>query len=209
MIFSRIIDSQQIILECDPRFEPAAGDIFDTLTSLARSGTRLHDGTRVRFGWSLLTLRSELAGLRICEPHFFGNPLGEVNSTLDVTLGVLVEQLQWLRRVGEHGADAFFDQNLVFTRDAAAADDLFALRGQAQSRADSGWSVAPVPQRGARIDTSDLSAVPVYALVDGRFGLLSILTLPVGYLVRLKQDEVMDITDPDGMVRWQSENSPA
>ncbi len=205
MICSRTIKSSRIFLECDPSFEPAAGDIFDTLAGLAGSGAALEDGFRMRFGWSLLTLRSEPDGLRVCEPRFEGSdPRTELNPTLDITLRVLVDQLRWLRRVGEQGTDIFFDQNVIVTHEAAASSDLFALRGESTSPTDSGWSVAPVPQPGGMIETSRLSAVPICSLVDARFGLLSVLALPKGYLVRLQDDKVVEITDPGGKVRWPS-----
>jgi hypothetical protein len=55
-----------------------------------------------------------------------------------------------------------------------------------------------------------LSTLPIYRLVGTHSGLLSVLTLPEGYLVRLRQDEVVEITAADGVVRWQSaQYSPA
>ncbi len=96
-----------------------------------------------------------------------------------------------------------FDQHVVFTHDAFRADDLFALRNEAESEVDSGWSVAPVPEPGGQIDMSQLSAIPIYNLVDSYPELLSVFTLPTGYLVRLKRKRVVEISDPSGVVRWQ------
>jgi hypothetical protein len=204
MIFTQIIQSRKIIVECDAALEPAAGDVFATLAGLTRSGSALHEGFRIRFGWSLLSLRADSGGLRVCEPLFSGDPLTELNPTLDITFRVLVEQLQWLRRTEQQGEDISFEQQIVFTHDAFAATEVFALRGQAGSETDSGWSVAPVPAEGGEIDMSHLSAQPVYRLIETHPGLLSILTLPTGALVRLKHDQVVEITGADDRVRWQS-----
>jgi len=203
MITSRNIDAQTALVECDPSLAPAAGDVFDALAELVRSGVPLQEGLRLRFGWSMLTLRGEPAGLRVCEPDFSSDPLTQLHPTLDRTLAILATQLQWLRRVKEQGADVRFDQHVVFTHDAFRADDLFALRNEAGSEVDSGWSVAPVPEPGGQIDMSQLSAIPIYNLVDSYPELLSIFTLPTGYLVRLKRKRVVEISDPSGVVRWQ------
>ena len=203
MIFARTIGSQRVVLECAESLEPAAGDIFKTFAALAGSGKPLHPGFSVRFGWSLLTLADEPGGLRICEPCFSGDPLHESNPTVDTTINVLVSQVEWLRRVGVRGADVFFDQQILLAPGALAAPEIFALRGEQTSEADTGWSVAPVPAPGRQIDTSNLSALPVYRLVGSHPGLLSILTLPEGFLVRLHHDAVVEIDGPDGGTRWR------
>lgn len=202
MILTRTIDTRAVLLECDAAFEPAAHDVLSTLAALSRPDAPLRDGLRVRFGWSLLTLRAEPAGLRVCEPHFRGDPESELNPLLDTTLRVLVEQSAWLHQLGEAGSDVFFDQQLVVAGDALQVTDIFALRAQVQTQGDSGWSVAPVPSGGQAIDMQNLRAIPVHRLLDARPGLLAVLTLPAGYLVRLNADQVVEVNAPDGRVVW-------
>ncbi len=204
MIFARTIGSQRIVAECAASLEPAIGDIFKTIADLARSGKPLHAGFSIRFGWSLLTMAEEPDGLRICEPSFSGHPLRELNPTLDITINVLVSQVEVLHRVGEHGEDVFFDQQILLAPGALTVPEIFALRGERTSEADSGWSVAPVPAPGQGIDTSNLTALPIYRLVGSHSGLLSILTLPQGYLVRLHRGKVVEIDSPDGRTRWRA-----
>jgi hypothetical protein len=170
MIFTRSIDSQTIIIECDEALEPAAGDVLKMFADLAAAGTRLREGLRVRFGWSMLTLRVEDDRLRVCEPLFSGDPRSELNPKLTITLSVIAEQVKWLHRVQEKGTDVVFDQRLVHTGAALEADEIFALRGESASEIDSGWSVAPVPSAGKQIDTSNLSSVPIYRLLSALLG---------------------------------------
>ena len=202
MIVRRTIDGQRVLAECAPAFEAAAADVLASFAALSGSGQPLHDGMRVRFGWSLLTLRTDPEGLRVCEPRFSRDAVGDLNRELDTTLGVLTEQVKWLRQLGMQGTDAYFDQNIVATEDALSAADIFALRGEPESEADSGWSVAPVPAAGGEIDTSALRAVPIGDLVAARPGLLPIMTLPVGFLVRLNGNRVVEVTSPGGVVVW-------
>jgi hypothetical protein len=204
MIFARTIDSQRIVAECAESLEPAVGDILKTFADLAHSGKPLRAGFSIRFGWSLLTLAEEARGLRICEPSFSGDPVHDLSPTLDTTINVLLSQLEILHRVGDRGEDVFFDQQILLAPGALIAQEIFALRGERTSESDSGWSVAPVPAPGQQIDTSKLTALPVYRLVGPHPGLLSILTLRQGYLARLRRGKVVEIDGPDGRTRWRA-----
>jgi len=204
MIFERVIASQRIVAECVASLAPAVGDIFKTFADLSQSGKPLHAGLSVRFGWSRLTLAEDPAGLRICEPRFSGDPLHDLNPALDTTINVLVSQVAVLRRVRERGEDVFFDQQILLAPGALTAPEIFSLRVERTSEADSGWSIAPVPAPGQGIDTSNLAAAPIYRLVGSQAGLLSILTLPQGYLVRLRRGEVVEVDGPDGRTRWRA-----
>jgi len=207
MIITRTIAGQPLLVECDSSLESAAHDVLRMFADLANSGKPMRDGLRIRFGWSLLTLRSDQAGLRVCEPLFTRDPEHALNPDLDTTLGVLVAQVEWLRRLQEQGSDVAFDQQIVVAGDALTASDIFALREEPKSDLDSGWSVAPVPADSRDIDMSALCAVPVARLVEARPGLLPILTLPAGYLVRLRQNDVIEIEAPDGRAGWQAPRS--
>jgi hypothetical protein len=203
MIVTRRIGGQAVLAECEAALAPAAEDVLRTLEGMARTGTPPRDGLRLQFGWSLLTLRAEAEGLRVCEPAFGDAAAEGLHPRLDTTLGVIAAQLAWLDRLGEKGRDVTYDQVLVVTRDALVAHDLFALRGEAAAKEDSGWSVAPVPRTGEPIDRSGQQVLPVHRLVTLRPGLLPVLALPVGYLVTLRGDEVLEVDAPDGRTVWR------
>lgn len=152
----------------------------------------------------LLTLAEDPDGLRICEPKFSGDALHESNPTLDTTINAVVSQLKVLRLAGQRAEDVYFDQPILMAPDALTAKEIFALRGERTSEADSGWSIASVPAPGQGIDTSNLSALPIYRLAASHPGLLSVLTLPQGCLVRLHDGEVAEIDGPDGNTCWRA-----
>ena len=207
MIVTQAIADQTLLLECDSGLESAAREVLRTFADLAGSGKPMRDGFRIRFGWSLLTLRSDPAGLRVCEPLFTGDPDHALNPNLDTTLGVLKAQVEWLQRLGEQGSDVAFDQQIVVVGDALATADIFALQEEPKSDVDSGWSVAPVPAAGHDIDMSGLRALPIHLLVAARPGLLPILVLPTGYLVSLRQNEVIEVEALSGRIGWQAPRS--
>jgi hypothetical protein len=200
MITERCFGACRLIAECVEQHETAAQDI---LAELATCTAPLEDGLKIRFGWSLLTLRAEVQGqaqaLRICEPDFAGDAEKGLSPTLDTTIAVIAAQLQCLRRVCEKGIDAYFDQRIAVARGALDATNIFALRGE-PGGIDSGWSIAPVPPPGGRIDMTGLETIPIHRLVVMRPGLLAILALPIGYLVTVSGSHVAEITAPDGRI---------
>jgi hypothetical protein len=197
MITERMICGRRVLAECAPEHMRAAQDI---LAELAASGRPLEEGQRVRFGWSLLTLRAEGEGLRVWEPDFAGDSENGLSPTLDTTIAIIDSQLKWLRLLGEDGLDASFDQRVVLAKAALAAPNIFALRSEPNGEIDSGWSVAPVPRPGEQIDMSGLETTPIHRLLAARPGLLAVLALPVGYLVTLSGNDVVEVTAPDGAV---------
>lgn len=205
MIYSRNVAGQVLLLECSPILHGVAEDVLDVFASLSEDGRVPRDGFRIRFGWSLFSLRRERRGLRVCEPRFAGDPLTESNSTIDITLSVLAEQLALLRAVGVEAQDVAFDQQIIFAGDALKASSVHALRTEPQSEEDSGWSVAPVPAAGEQVDADNLSVLRVHELVVRRPVLLQAMTLPVGYLVTANGDRLIRVIDPGKRVLWTAD----
>lgn len=206
MIYSRNVAGQVLLLECSPILHGVAEDVLDVFALLSEDGRVPRDGFRIRFGWSLLSLRRERRGLRVCEPRFAGDPLTELNSTIDITLNVLVEQVALLRAVGVEALDVAFDQQIVVAGDALKAPSVHALRTEPHSADDSGWFVAPVPPTGAQVDVGNLSVLRVHELVVRRPVLLTAMTFPVGYLVTAQGDRLIRVIDPDKRVLWTADD---
>jgi hypothetical protein len=212
MIYQQQIDRQILIAECKDSLAPVVQEVFQCFAELAQSGHILHPGTTMQFGWSRLVLQSNAedapGSLRVCEPEYFSDPFTGHNLTLDITLSVLCEQVGWLRELDVPGVDIFFDSPLVAVPGALQAQHLFALREEPATARDSGWALAPVPAPGGAIDTSSLQSFRVYELLKHRPELLSILTLPVGYLVEFDGNRVQEISDQNHRVRWSGRVGP-
>lgn len=201
MILTRAVDSTEIKIECDEALAAAAADVVRKFESLHRSGDVLRDGLRVRFGWSVLTLRAEDHALRVCEPAFDRNPLVELNSTVDVTLRVLVSQVGVLRRVGEAGSDISFEQ-LVLARGAELeAPSIFLQRLKPAGEQDSGWLIGDA-DRIESPERDDLRPIRIFELLRRRPEALQALALPVGYVVVMRGGEIAQVYDAGGRELW-------
>jgi hypothetical protein len=51
---------------------------------------------------------------------------------------------------------------------------------------------------------NNLISIHIYDLVEKRPGLLPILTLPMGLLTTILGDHVMEVTNPRGIIVWES-----
>jgi hypothetical protein len=69
--------------------------VLDVLTCLRklRQRSELRSSMKIRFGWSVLTLRDDRdGGLIVCEPDFASHPLHEIRPQFGTTLDVLARQ---------------------------------------------------------------------------------------------------------------------
>jgi hypothetical protein len=198
---TRTIAGRQVTAVCAPSQEAMARDVLATLARLARSDAP-RDGMRVRFGWSVLTLRdAEDGGLIVCEPDFDGDPLRDTRPQLVTTLDVLAGQTAFARQVGVVPEDIGFEQFVVVGRGALAANALHLFRDTPSAEDDSGWSItaaiAPPPPDSA----DDFDATYVYQFLRLRPAVLPVLILPTGFAVMLDGDRITAVIDADGRDR--------
>jgi len=191
-----------VVLECHARLHDAVQALLDRLRILSDQGTPLHDGSKIQYGWSILTLRAEGDAVRVCEPAFAHNPLAEISPTIDNTLKILTEQEIVLRRSGLKGVDVLFSDDLFVRNQALEAPNLFLKRQPPAGPNDSGWYIGNLD----RIDSGDpetsSEVVQVYELLRRRPAVMQVLTLPPAYVVLMRHNEVVEILDREGNNYW-------
>ncbi len=203
MIYERQIGSTRVRVECDAKFVDAANDVLDTLSKLAMDGPPLASESRMRFGWSILTLQPEPDGaLRVCEPNFNSDPLSSTHTTIDVTLSVLISQTDVARRAGVTPVDVGFEQSVITQTNALEGTRIALFRSASVDGLDSGWTIADPD----RIDTppaeSELASIPVYNLLECWPVVLSVLILPVGFTAEVDRERVLHVWDDRGSDLW-------
>ena len=202
---ARIIGGQTVHLVCAPGQEGMAQEILTSLERLAAQRP-LAEGTRVRFGWSLLTVCAEgegdrESGLLVCEPDFAGNPFTSVRPRVDITLDVLERQARLINRLGVTPVDVGFEQYVVVRRGALNEEWVRMLRASPTSEDDSGWSIVQAYQARRSEREEDYIAVQVYRLIELRPVLLAALTLPLGYAVSVRGNQINSILDENRQKR--------
>lgn len=195
---SRTIDGQIVVVVCAGGQEPLAADVLTTFERIAQKDG-LRPGLRVRFGWSLLTLREHDGGaLIVCEPDFGGDPIAEVRPRVDTTLSVLAEQTRVVRRTRVTPRDSTFDQAVVVARGALGALSLHLFRSEPLHDGDSGWSVTAAESASSSESPDDFEPVRSYMFLQLRRIVLSALMLPVGTAVVVDGDRLAMVLDEHG-----------
>jgi len=200
--FSRTIGGRSVALACATARRPLAEDVLATLARIARADP-LRAGMKVRFGWSILTLREDGGGLVVCEPDFAGDPLHELRPQVDTTLDVLARQAALVRRVGATPVDAGFEQFVVVARGALESATLQLFRSPPERDHDSGWTISSPEQPGSAQDADAFDALRVFTLLARRPVVLSALALPPGYAAIIDGDAISAVFDADGRQRCE------
>jgi len=202
MLYRSFIGGQEVVLECSARFHSAAYALLDALRSLNDKGPSLHDGSKIKYGWSILTLRAESGFLRVYEPAFDGNPLKDVSPNLDITLEIFEQQAFVLRSSGLSGVDVVFSDEVFVRNRALEASNIFLKRQQPKRSGDSGWYIGNMDDVDGDTSGDSLEIVKVFELLRRRPAVLQALALPPDYLVVMRDDKISEILDQDGRNYW-------
>jgi hypothetical protein len=197
MQLSQHIGKHDVLLDCDRRFEEAGYSVLRKLAELDRQGPALDDGSRVQFGWSVLTLCSEGAGLRAYEPDYFGDALRALSPTVDTTLEVMTEQVGMLHRESVQGLDARFDHYVLAWQGALDAAEIFLRRRKPERPDDTGWFVGDL----ARLEEGPgqgLEALYVFEVLKRRRDVMKVLALPPGFAIVMCGSEISSIMRVEG-----------
>jgi hypothetical protein len=189
---------------CGDDLTVQANALLDNLQLLNARGPRLHDGSTIRFGWSLFRIVEKDAELIICEPDFDGNPFENVVADVDRSLRVQAEQVAICKLAGAVGEpDVRFDQTILVDERRLNDPMVYLDRRPTEIPEFSGWYIGPSIDVARGADADGLEIVPVCELIKRRRPLLSVLQLPADYLAIFDGDEIHSIFDSTGQVIWE------
>jgi hypothetical protein len=198
---SKLVGGKPVSVACTAGQEPLAEDLLQTLARISeRDGLR--PGSKVRFGWSVLTVRERTGGgLEVCEPDFDGDPLTQIRPQVSTTLGVLAQQTVLARRVGVTPVDVGFEQKLVVARGALDSTRLHLFRSDPASGDDSGWTVTSDDAPGGVDDPDSFETRRLFDFLHLRPVVLSALCLPPEFAVVIDGDRIETVFDAEGRPR--------
>lgn len=199
------------VARCEARAASNADWLLQTIAGFQQQDKPFADGDRIRFGWSILTLRRKGADWLVCEPDFTRDPVTDVREDVSLTLTIASAQGYVAGRVGVKPADCFFLDWVLVKKGSLAVPRIYMQREDPVAEGDSGWYVAPLPPPGAeppkedpkaRLDPKNYERTPSHRLLTVRPGLLQALALPTGYFVVLDGEEIVGVVDPKGKDVW-------
>jgi hypothetical protein len=149
---------------------------------------------KVRLDWGIVKLVRRGNEVFVEEPDYRRDPLQFVPQ-LNFTCAVLRAQQLVHDRLGVRAEPVAYDNFLLVYPGGLTASGVAATRQPPRQPGDSGWRVFDA----TRIDwKADLQALRVYEIARERQAILSVLSLPVGWSVRLEDDTLVEAAPPDG-----------
>lgn len=183
------IGPKTLIVKCDEENRDRGDWLLAYLQRSFRDKPgELRDGFKIQFGWSILSLRQQDAGLVICEPNYQGNPFAEWRDDISCTLRVQGEQLEILAVAEvEDGMPASFQDRIAFGKGCLSERRIFLFRSKDRPEGDSGWYIGlrDGPEQQPAYET-----MYVYELLRLRPALLQVLALPPEYMVTFDGDHI-------------------
>jgi hypothetical protein len=195
----RKIGGNVIIVSVADDLGPLAEDLLDTLAKLDAKGPTLHDGSRIAYGWTLLTLEEgyeQEPTLMVCEPDYFDDPLQSTLPSFTDTARVLFDQGSVCKSLNVEPVASWYTHEVRLAPGVLDEDKVYLLRRAPASDHDTGWYVGPLATRD-ELKEEELETIKVYELLRRRRDLLHAMALPVGYLAVYFGSIIDAILDPN------------
>ena len=194
------IAGQRVTVQCAEPVGRQAQWLLELLTTQAARGLSLQDGRTIQVGWTILRLRKRGEDLVVCEPDYSGDAFNSERDDVTASLLVQAQQNEVLRRLGEEGEAALFQDKVVFASGSLAERRVYLERIPGSPEGDSGWYVGPADRRDA---DPHLDAMYVYQLLGSRPALLQVFALPPKYLIVFDGDEIEAVLNQQNVNVWQ------
>jgi len=191
--------------------------LLQRVTAASEQGVQLTAGAVLRFGWSVLVLRREPDGrLQVCEPDFTRDPTADLRPEISTTLRVQAATRDLMASLGVlDPVPVVYDQILRAVGNVLDSPALHLVRSVGDAR-NSGWFATGSLRSGADA-LADPVPLPVHRMLVHRPTLVPVLALPVGCVVTMAGDRLVNVLDSDDRplmtdgvaVRRRSRSRPA
>lgn len=202
MKFQQQIGNYTVVANCPEIYGRQVTSLFEKFSELNRRGPALRDGTVIRFGWSDLKLSLQGNELIITEPDFGGNPFRDYLPQVTITLEVLTEQVDTLKRTGANGVAAGFRDKVIISKDCLKQEKIYLERTETDEEGDSGWYIGEVEAQPGDPKEKELEAIYLFQLYQIRPALMKVLSFPAGYLIVFNGDNIEAVLNDKNKNIW-------
>jgi hypothetical protein len=198
MKLRRKIGSNIIVVHVSDDLGPMAEDLLSTLQKLDDQGPALAEGSRIAYGWSVLTLEEGFEPeqtLWVREPYFDEDPVRQTQTGITNTARVIVDQGAVCKSVGAEPTPAWYTHDVQLAPGVLDKEQVYLQRRPPASDHDSGWYIGPVTEDEDN-KSGELETLAVWQVFQRRRSLLDAMGLPVGYLAVFIDSYIDAILDP-------------
>ncbi|GGO04319.1 immunity protein Imm33 domain-containing protein [Saccharibacillus kuerlensis] len=197
---TKMIGSRTFTVKCDESLEKQGEFLLNLFRDTEEKAGLLEDGMKIQVGWSILFVHElDRDNVEILAPDYTTNPFARTTDDLSATLSVQLAQNQVLKMTGATGETVLFQDTLVSSEQALAADRVYLERTDHREDGRSGWYLGPVE---GQVEQEDLRLYYVFQLFNTHPGVLKMLLLPKGYVAVLNDGDVEAVLDPEDRNVW-------
>lgn len=194
MTLEKVIEEVTLVANCEPSLQSHGRWLLDRLSE---TRSWVVEGQPLQVGWSLFTPVRVGARIWVHEPDFECDPERNTRNEISVSVGILAQQIEVVRRAGVTPRDVYFADVMEVQQGALEATDAVLERFETANRGHSGWIAKP---RGD--DSGELRRIPVFELLRRRREWLQVLCLPPGYMAVFRRSDIEAILDRDDNDVW-------
>jgi hypothetical protein len=187
--FSRIIDGKNVIVYSNELLSGQVDFLFNLIENTQKN--ILQDG------WSIYTVTKDNNDFIIKAPDYTKNPLIDTTDAISMSLLVQTQQNDILHQTNMEGQQVSFQDTLTILKDALHAHDFYFER-QEVKQGNSGWYLGLLNDDSSLVRTADdYISVYTYQLLELKLQLVKLLSLPVGCLAVIKNNDIYEVVDVD------------
>lgn len=187
---------------------PLAESLLQLVMSHAYDQPEYPADFKIAFGWVPVTLRGRGRDRAICIPDFSRNPFDDVQEDVSIALTVSAGQEDVIKRTGvKKSMPCLFTDEVVLGQGCLAGKLIEMERKDFPTRGFSGWHIMPGdPVDLKRIEEKKkIERTPTYRILGRRDIVLNLLSLPVGYTVRINDQGIAAVYNTNRESVWKSE----
>lgn len=182
-------------LKVDQALAPYAQVLFNALKGIPAN--KMREGYRFEIGFSVFTCRYEGDGYQILAPDYSGSPFRDTTEDLTISLWVLLEQAQLLKKYGLSGSPTRFDDEVVVAENALESRIVCLQRYSDLGENTSGWCIEAVRENEdgsiEMVEAERYETMYAYQIMVKRSSLIKILAFPYDYVVVFDGEEISEI----------------
>lgn len=196
-----------LVARCAEAYEVQAEYLLRQLERQQEEGVALEPGYRLPLGWATLGLRAKGDERIVCAPDFNRNPFDDLQDDLTVALRVFVNQQETARRAGlKKPMPVQYTDEVVLAQGCLTHRLLVMERRDFPARNLTGWHILPGDPADLRRaeEKKRWERTPTYRLLGRREVILDLLNLPVGYAVRIEDENVISVLNAHKEPVWSA-----
>ena len=167
-----------------------------TLSEQEENYNIIGDNKIIQIGFNFYKIKKVKDEFQIFAVDYNKNPFKDFTDNLTLSLDIMKNQLLITKKTGLISDEAISFQDTIFVKKTALkSNNIYFEKQVKKNDNDSGWYMGSLDDKDKSNNPDDYITIKLYELLNICTAGISILNLPVGALVIIKNNEIVGICD--------------